>query len=215
MNQVPATCPLCQQDHIGYYSADTRSYWQCANCQLVFVESAEHLTEVDEKTRYDHHNNNPDDPRYREFLNRLVGPLSDRLQPNSEGLDFGCGPGPTVSVMLEELGHKVACFDKYYANTPRLLNKSYDFITSTEVLEHLREPRVELLRLIDMLKPAGFLGIMTMLQPPSEQFASWHYKKDPTHICFYAESTFEWIAAEWDLSLEIIESDVVILQSGN
>jgi len=215
MNQAPATCPLCQHDHIEFYSADTRSYWQCANCQLVFVGSAEHLTEADEKARYDHHNNDPDDPRYRAFLNRLVEPLSGRLPPDSEGLDFGCGPGPTVSVMLEALGHKVACFDKYYANTPSLLMQQYDFVTSTEVLEHLREPGKELQRLISMLKPAGFLGVMTKLLPPTEQFANWHYKKDPTHICFYAESTFEWIAAQWDLSLEIIANDVVILRSGN
>lgn len=215
MHQTSAICPLCQHDHIQFYFSDSRNYWQCANCQLVFVEPSEHLAESDEKERYDFHENDPNDPRYRAFLNRLVGPLAERLQSGSEGMDFGCGPGPTVSVMLEALGHKVACYDKYYANTPSLLTQPYDFITSTEVLEHLREPGMELQRLIARLKPAGYLGIMTKLLPPTEQFASWHYKKDPTHICFYAENTFEWIATRWGLSLEILESDVVILQSGN
>ncbi len=215
MSHAPAECPLCRDDHIEHYYADSRNYWQCLNCQLVFVDFSEHLIEADEKARYDFHDNNPEDPRYRAFLDRLVKPLSERLEPCSVGLDFGCGPGPTVSLMLEELGHRVACYDKYYADFPSLLTQSYNFITSTEVLEHLREPRVEVHRLINMLKPGGYLGLMTKLLPPVEQFANWHYKKDPTHICFYAESTFEWAAAQWNLSLEVLGSDVIIFKSGN
>lgn len=215
MQNTPLACPLCQYNKIEFYFEDTRSYWQCDNCQLVFVAPSEHLNEADEKERYDLHENNADDEGYLHFLNKLIKPFSERLPAGSQGLDFGCGPGPTVSLMLEELGHKVECYDKYYANDVSLLAKSYDFVTSTEVLEHLREPREELQRLTRMLRPNGYLGIMTKLLPPFEKFADWHYKRDLTHICFYSERTFEWVADYWDLSLEIIGNDVVILQSGN
>lgn len=215
MQQTPSICPLCQHSQVEYYFSDARTYWQCQNCDLVFVGSSEHLNELDEKARYDLHENDSDDLGYRQFLNRLVLPLSKRLTPSSVGLDFGCGPGPTVSIILEELGHQVSCFDKYYANNPSLLTLTYDFITSTEVLEHLREPSVELQKLINMLKPKGYLGIMTNLLPSKKRFADWHYKKDATHICFYADTTFEWVAEQWNLSLEIIEIDVVILRLGN
>jgi len=215
MNQHPAGCPLCQHTHLELHFSDVRNFWQCANCDLVFVDSSEHLTDPGEKERYDYHENDPNDPHYRAFLNRLVLPLSERLPEHSQGLDFGCGPGPTVSVLLVEHGHEVACFDKFYANDPAVLIKSYDFITLTEVLEHLREPREELEQLMSMLKPGGYLGIMTKLLPPAEQFPTWHYKRDLTHIGFYADSTFEWIAEQWGLSLEIIASDVIILRSGN
>ena len=181
----------------------------------MFVDSSEHLSELEEKLRYDLHENNSEDEGYRQFLNHLVNPLSQRLQSESCGLDFGCGPGPTVSLMLEEMGHTVECFDKYYANAPALLNKSYDFITSTEVLEHLREPDVELEKLIGMLKPRGYLGVMTKLRPTNDKFANWHYIRDSTHICFYADTTFEWIAEKWNCSLEIFGNDVAILQLGN
>lgn len=215
MSETPSKCSLCEESQIKFYCSDTRNYWQCGNCHLVFVDSSEHLNDPDEKERYDYHENDPNDPDYRAFLNRLITPLSERLPKGSQGLDFGCGPGPTVSVLLEEQGHKVACFDKFYANDPSVLTRSYDFITSTEVLEHLREPAKEIEWLIGMLKPNGYLGIMTKLQPPAEQFAKWHYINDRTHICFYADSTFEWLAARYNLSLEIIARDVVILQSGN
>lgn len=215
MQNIPKACPLCQHTHIEFYFSDPRNYFQCQNCHLVFVDSSEHLSEVDEKERYDLHENNPEDDGYLQFLKKLTNPLAERLPSHSHGLDFGCGPAPTVSLILEALGHKVDCFDKYYANTPSLLTQHYDFVTSTEVLEHLREPREEIQRLISTLKPNGYLGIMTKLLPPFDKFANWHYKRDLTHICFYSDSTFEWLAKEWDLSLEIIGNDVVILQSGN
>ncbi|MGB1310710.1 MAG: class I SAM-dependent methyltransferase [Leucothrix sp.] len=211
----PAQCSLCEHKHLKLYFSDIRHYWQCERCALVAVNAHEHLSEVDEKARYDLHENDPNDAGYRRFLNRLVEPLSQRLSKGSQGLDFGCGPGPTVSLLLAEQGHQTACYDKYYANHPALLSRSYDFITTTEVLEHLREPGRELTRLIELLKPGGYLGIMTKRLPTLAQFPRWHYKQDPTHICFYADSTFEWIAEHWALSLEIIDNDVVILQAGN
>ena len=59
----------------------------------------------------------------------------ERLEAQSYGLDFGCGPGPTLSLMLEGQGHQLALFDIYYADNPLLLQGSYDFITGTEVVE--------------------------------------------------------------------------------
>ena len=215
MNASSPVCLLCQSSSTEDYYLDTRQYWQCGDCDLVFVASSEHLSEAEEKSRYDFHENNPEDLGYRKFLNRLIKPLSERLSPGSSGLDFGCGPGPTVSVMLEDLGHTMACYDKYYAPDPVVLDTPYDFITSTEVLEHLRSPGEEVSKLMQMLKPGGYLGVMTKLTPSKSDFANWHYKKDPTHICFYSESTFEWVAEQWKLSIEILDTDVVILQSGN
>ena len=68
----------------------------------MFVPRSYHLSAADEKAQYDLHENDPNDPGYRAFLDRLAGPLDKRLAPHSHGLDFGCGPGPTLSVMLEE-----------------------------------------------------------------------------------------------------------------
>jgi len=49
------------------------------------------------------------DPRYRRFLARLAEPLIAHLPKGARGLDFGCGPGPTLSLMLREAGF--ACAD--------------------------------------------------------------------------------------------------------
>jgi hypothetical protein len=43
-------------------------------------------------------------------------------------------------------------------------------------------------------------------------FASWHYKNDPTHVCFFSGNTWRWWAGQHGASLEIIGADVILLQ---
>lgn len=215
MPDSSSICPLCESTSTTLYFRDKRDYLQCGKCELVFVPAEFHLSEVDEKARYDVHENSIADKGYCNFLNRLLTPLSERLPDCAQGLDFGSGPGPTLSQLMGEQGFQVDCYDKYYAADELLLNQFYDFITSTEVIEHLREPKVVLEQLVSMLKPEAYLGIMTSLLPPFEQFANWHYKRDLTHIAFYSDKTFERIANQWNLQLEILESDVIILKRGN
>ena len=139
------TCPLCQSNKTKiFYKESAREYSLCLNCDFVFVPRIYHLSESEEKARYDSHNNNPKDVRYRQFLSQLLDPLLERILNNSSGLDFGSGPGPTLSLMLEECGHKVDLYDKFYARNDSVFEKKYDFITATEVLEHLSDPMLKI-----------------------------------------------------------------------
>ncbi len=206
------TCPLCLNKSIDFYYQDTnRAYWTCQNCYLIFVKPEHYLTETQEKKVYDLHQNNPMDLGYRNFLNKLITPLTKKLTQQMLGLDFGSGPGPTISVMLKEQGIRVENYDIFYNNKPELLQYTYDFITSTEVIEHLFHPNDVLTKLTAMIKPKGLLGIMTKRVIDKEQFINWHYKNDPTHVCFYSDETFEYIAKKWGYDLEFVDSDAVIL----
>lgn len=205
-------CPLCRSQQVDAFFKDkTRPYLQCRRCRLVFVPTQYHLSAAEEKAEYDLHENNPQDSGYRTFLSRLHDPLIERLKPHSHGLDFGCGPGPTLSLMLEEAGHSVEVFDKYYANNTGVWEKQYDFITATEVVEHLHKPGEELERLFGLLKPGGILGIMTKLVKDQEAFQTWHYKNDRTHICFFSQDTFRWLAQQWNAKVEFFGADVILI----
>jgi hypothetical protein len=175
------------------------------------VPPASHLARRAEKAEYDRHQNHPDDPGYRRFLARLVLPLQARLAPGSRGLDFGAGPGPALAHMLTEAGHEVNLYDPFYANRPAALTRQYDFITASEVVEHLRHPGLELDRLYGLLKPGGLLGIMTKRVIDRERFARWHYKNDPTHVCFFSRETFAWLAARWGARVDFVDRDVIII----
>jgi len=170
-----------------------------------------HLTAVEEKKRYDLHQNNPDDEGYRRFLSRLARPLSMKLRQGSKGLDFGCGSGPTLSFMLEEHGCSVVNYDPFYFPEKNLLEMKYDFIASTETIEHFRSPRKEFLLLDRMLKQQeGYLGLMTEILESDHQFNDWWYHGDPTHICFYQKATFDWIAAWRKWTVEYPDRNIVI-----
>jgi len=210
------TCPLCGGKQIMHYHQDkvrdkVRDYLQCGTCDLVFVPPAQHLSSQEERAYYDLHENHPDDPGYRRFLSRLFIPLNARLAANSSGLDFGSGPGPALAAMLGEAGHQVSLYDPHYAPDKTVLDASYDFITLSEVAEHLAEPGRELDCLWRMLRPGGCLAIMTKRVRDREAFKTWHYITDPTHIAYFSEATFYWLVERWSARIEIIGNDVVLI----
>lgn len=210
---MPA-CPLCQHRHVSPFHRDQqRTYQRCNQCCLVFVDAHFHLSEEQEKAEYDLHRNSPLDPGYRQFLGRLVEPLLQRLPDHSRGLDFGCGPGPTLSVMLEEHGHRVALYDYFYARDESVWQQQYHFITATEVVEHLSQPHAILPKLWSHLQPGGVLGIMTKLVKDRDAFANWHYRNDPTHISFFSRETFLWLGEQWNAAVEFIGADVILISA--
>lgn len=205
------SCPLCGNVHTAFYHEDKiRRYLQCINCGLVFVPAEFHLSESEEKTIYDLHENDANDEGYQTFLRRLADPLIARLPPSSKGLDFGCGPGPALHLLLERAGHSVRLYDKFYARDEAVLAQRYHFITATEVVEHLSEPRDVLALLWKQLLPDGLLALMTKRVSSVEAFQRWHYKNDPTHIIFFSETTFRWLAKSWQADVEFPAADVVI-----
>ena len=207
---VNRTCPLCEaSEGIPFYQ-DIREYFRCPGCSLIFVLPHQFLSPEVEKATYDDHENSAEDPRYRRFLGRLFTPLSQRLAPGSDGLDFGSGPGPTLSVMFEEAGHSMEIYDPFYAPEITPLQQQYDFITASEVVEHLHHPRRELDRLWSCLKPSGSLGIMTKRVTDQNAFSKWHYKDDRTHVSFFSIETFRWLANYWHAKLTVPEKDVVL-----
>ena len=205
-------CPLCDAGDLSLWHRDSRrEYWRCAHCALVSVPPGFHLDEAAEKAEYDRHENNPADPGYRGFLNRLAQPLLERLAPASCGLDFGCGPGPALATMLEGAGHTVALFDKFYQPDMSVLQRQYDFVTATEVVEHLADPLGTWTTFHDLLVPGGWLGVMTKRVRDQAAFSRWHYIQDPTHISFYSDDTFHWIARHFGLECICVGADVVLL----
>ncbi len=200
------------RQRIGGPEPIERPFYQCATCELVFVPASYHLSRAQERAVYDQHQNHPGDAGYRGFLSRLVTPLLSRLAPGDRGLDFGCGPGPTLSVMLREVGIECADFDPFYFNDRSLLDGSYDFITSSEVFEHLAAPAQVMHQLCGMLAPAGWLGVMSKRLVSVDALANWHYIRDPTHVSFFGDATFEWIGQSFGLEIHLVSPDVVLMQ---
>jgi Methyltransferase domain len=210
---VTVECPLCGGRSRDFARAEGRSFRRCGICALTFVPASEHLDPARERARYEQHDNRPDDPGYRAFLDRLLAPLCARLRPGARGLDYGCGPGPTASRMLAERSFATRDYDPFFARDEAALAGRYGFVVATEVLEHLRRPAEDLARLAGLLAPGGLLGVTTGVLEDDAAFADWWYRRDPTHVAFYRPETLAWIARRRGWTLARPSRDVAIFAS--
>ena len=205
-------CLLCHNDS-NPFELDT---FMCPECHLVFKNPETFNSTEKDIERYSTHNNNSTDQGYLDFLGRFVIPLKPFLPKKFDALDFGCGPGPTLSLLLEEVGGTVENYDPlFFPDAHLLIPESYDVVTSTEVVEHFKLPRHDWKTLIDLVKDNGVIAIMTLFYSPEIDYKKWWYKNDHTHIVFYQQETFEYIAKEFNL--EILYNDkksIIIFKKG-
>lgn len=207
------SCLLCGQAGAEvFFESQGRVYARCTRCGLRFLNPRHHPDPAAEQAHYLRHENDPNDAGYRRFLSKLAGPLLQRLGPAREGLDYGCGPGPALAAMLREAGHAIALYDPFFHPDPAPLQRCYDFITCTETSEHFHRPAAEFQRLMALVRPGGWLAVMTCFQTDDARFKDWHYRHDPTHVAFYRAETFQYLAASQGWHCEIPVKDVALLQ---
>jgi len=187
-------------------------YLRCDQCHATLLSAAHLPSHETQLQKYQQHQNDPHDARYREFLNRLASPLLAVLPPKQVGLDFGCGPGPALADMLAGAGHVMHLYDPFFFPDSAVLDQQFDFVTCTEVAEHFHQPHSEFTRLVALVKPGGLLALMTNFQNDDSRFADWHYRRDPTHVTFYKQETFDFIAADFGWTCEIPCKNVVFLK---
>jgi len=150
---------------------------------------------------------------YRDFLSQLLLPTLKRISKSSEGLDYGSGPNPSLSILFRENQIKVDDYDIYFANNTEALTKTYDFITCSETAEHFKDPRKEFQQINKLLKPKGLLALMTLTFDPEEvEFEDWFYRLDPTHVFFYQVRTLEFVAGMIGAELEKISNRVFLFK---
>ena len=213
LHNTAPDCPVCQDNTtVGFMAIGERDYWRCPRCEATFLEPSQRPGPEAERAEYDQHDNDPADPGYRRFLARLVDELVPRLASGDEVLDFGCGPGPALVAMIREAGHAAEGYDPFYAPDQRLLERQYQAIACTEVVEHLHDPAGTFRLLDQLLAPGGWLGVMTCFQTDDDRFANWHYRRDPTHVVFYREATLRWVAARLGWRCEVPRKNVALMR---
>lgn len=198
-------CPVCESSTEKIQHPTFGKYFSCGVCEFIFKSREEIITSTTEKNIYDQHNNSIDQEGYVDFLyGFLHNALFPYIHEYRKGLDFGSGPTPVLAEILQEYhGCSMDIYDLFYSPKKVYRNKKYDFITSTEVAEHLINP-MEYFRLFkELLHDNGVLAVMTLFHPRDlNRFISWHYIRDKSHVSFYSIKTMEYIAN--NIGLEII-----------
>lgn len=206
-------CPLCfnKESFTIVKGPDSRAYTACNKCKLIFTETRFLPSVKSEKERYLTHKNGIQYKGYVDFLNQAIEPSLPFLRKDMHGLDFGCGPTPTLSVILEQKGFSCDNYDPIFF--PELPEKKYDFIFATECFEHFFFPAKEIQRINNLLKPGGILIVMTEKWKSAEAFSNWYYAKDSTHVSFFHNRTFGFIADKFGFeTMESSNNRVMLMQ---
>lgn len=199
-------CWMCESASENIIEIESPLYFQCPNCDLIFIEDDFILDDQQEKKRYTLHQNNYGNVGYVEMLKQFIGvavkPFNIRIK---RGLDFGCGPVPVLSDLISEDGNQMDIYDPCFYNDLSFHRKKYDLITATEVFEHLKSPGYTIPLLEKLLNNGGLLSIMTLFHGNCD-FKNWWYRQDRTHICFYSHKTCHWIARRFLLNIVYINN---------
>jgi SAM-dependent methyltransferase len=107
----------------------------------------------------------------------------------------------------------VALYDPLFQPGEAVLGSRYDFVVCSETAEHFHDPLAEFERLFGLLRPGGWLGLMTGFLPAAaEDFARWHYIRDPTHVVFYGPQSLAWLSRRFGARLEIPADNVALFR---
>jgi len=194
-------CPLCRIQFVqSSQHIQGREYYSCPECFLLFVDPRFYLPIEQEKVRYDQHTNHPTDVKYQNYIQNFLNKLIPQIKLGAKGLDFGCGPGPTISHLLNQQGFEVQDYDLHFFCDKNLLKNKYDFVTCTEVVEHFQQPQEGWAQLRDLLHSQSVLMVVTQVYD-HQNLNRWHYLRDVTHVCFYSVRTMQWIAQKYSWTL--------------
>ncbi len=186
-------CHICQKETESF--SDERTgivYYHCLECEYIFKDPANYQSIEAQKQRYDLHTNDENDAGYRAYFQRFLDFVLLHIEEVEQALDFGCGKSTLLANILKDINIECDVYDPIYHPIKLSDSKKYDMIVSTEVFEHLHDPRSTFSSLCNMLRPGGYLALQTQFHPNEEEsFKAWYYHKDPTHIVFFRPRTFE------------------------
>lgn len=193
-------CPLCHhsENTVKHVKKTGEVYRDCSHCQLIFLEESFLPSADKEMSHYMTHNNDVHDKGYQNFVSPIVNYILEHIPNEKHGLDFGAGPGPVITHLLEKQGYEMTLYDPFFRSDEFSLNRKYDFIVACEVIEHFHTPAKDFRTLRSVLKEEGSLAIMTDFYDDSIDFGNWYYHRDPTHVCFYRIETMSWISSNFN-----------------
>jgi len=208
-------CKICYQTTKAICDKKKIVYHRCEGCGFISLDDGAMVDNEHEKKHYKKHNNSFECTGYVEMFNNFINEAIKPYKKNIKtSLEFGCGHTPVLAELLKQQKLEVDHYDLYFFPEKIYETKKYDLITSTEVFEHLKEPKNILKTLVNALNDKGYIILMTQFPSKSdEEFLNWWYRRDITHISFFTPKSFEIMAKEVGLKvLKLINENIVVFQ---
>ncbi len=203
-----SSCLICKSPSPQGVESHGRLFFHCGHCDYIFQSPETRLSFEQERRRYLEHNNDLRDLRYLKYLEKTwlqVGPLPS----GSVVLDYGCGPTKGLEKLLQPR-YRVLSYDPIF--WPQDLQMEFgkvDVIFCSEVIEHAFFPTRVFDHWNQLLRPGGLITLRTCFHPEMDKMRDWWYASDETHIGFFSQCTFEFIAKKWGWQLNKVHNPYV------
>lgn len=208
-------CHICSKTTVSFNHKKTNiTYYHCKSCEYIFKSPECYQDFITQKKRYNLHENNINDTGYKAYFQRFLDFTLPLVCQPVKALDFGCGRTSLLSTLLKEEGIACDFYDPIYHPSTLNDDKKYELIVSTEVFEHLHQPKVIFENLVSRLNKGGYLAIQTQFHANDmERFKKWYYHQDPTHVVFFTVHTFRVLAKMYNCKvLSDNGTNMVLLQ---
>jgi len=191
-------CLICSNDTVTII--DEKNNWEflhCKKCEFIFKNPTNYVDKTNELKQYKNHNNTMESRGYVEMFENFIDiTFKPYIKDIKTVLEFGSGPGPVLAELLKRQNLEVDIYDKFFSPQKVYEGKTYDLITSTEVIEHISDVVGVFDFFAKHIRENGYLALMTQFHTnDADEFKKWWYKNDPTHICFFRPHTFEVLAS--------------------
>ncbi len=211
-------CHICDKTCDTFFHEKTKIiYYYCRECEYIFKSHENHQDFFTQKERYNLHENDENDEGYQAYFKRFLDFTLPLVGKPETALDFGCGKSSLLASLLEKEGIICDYYDPIYHPDTLYNSKKYELIVSTEVFEHLHQPREVFLSLLERLEEDGYLALQTQFHPNDvEAFKKWYYHQDPTHIVFFTAQTFRVLCEMY--GCEFVgenEKNMVVIRKGS
>ncbi len=209
-NEHIALRHVCKKSNIELFS---KSFYQCANCKLIFLYPSLNNSELSVFYTSYHANDNAIkkiDKKLKRASRRIKG-FINKTNGNSF-LDVGCNIGVTVeaarriglnSTGIEIDSMAIAIAKKQFPEC-QFINidvekfskegVQYDLVYCSEVIEHVPDPIVFSRALFNLVKPGGLLFMTTpdaghLFRPGN--FLRWNEVKPPEHLFWHNKKSIK------------------------
>lgn len=228
MNRNGLTCRMCGATALHDLGVVKKHrFVECRECAFTFAPAAIQA-DRDRRYRAGYADDGPEPPQWARSL-RFLEPALRRLPPppKCSVLDFGAGNSP-VPEMLRERDYRTLTIDLAPRKNPHpddrvgcilsldLPEAPFNLVYSYQVFEHLAEPAPYIERLLQLIRPQGYLLIHTDMEMPERMagFHQWWYVLPPEHCSFYRHRTFEHFFARSPHAIVRKTSKSVLVQIG-
>lgn len=206
-------CKICQSKTKKIFQAKILKkydiqYYQCENCEFIFVEESYWLEEAYKEPIY---NKDTGILARNSRISKVVAViLFCFCDKNAKYLDYAGGYG-ILTRLMRNIGFDFYWADKYSSN---LFARGFEYnpadkieaVTIIECFEHFTNPIEEIENLLKISRNIIFTTELLPKPAPKPQ-DWWYYSLDGgQHISFYSKKTLEYIAEKYGLHFYSISS---------